>query len=158
MKSEEFTKEYNEIFHGAPWHGDSLLKTLRSVPFSLVNYKPHKEFHSIAELVKHLLIWRKFVTEKLQENAAFDIELNSPEDWNENGLKDQEEWLLLTEELVNSQKEIVNAVGMKGNEWFEELTPGKNYTNRYMLQGIISHDLYHLGQIRLLKKMAEKNL
>jgi hypothetical protein len=38
----------------------------------------------------------------------------------------------------------------------EEMVPGKegaHYTFYYMLQGVVQHELYHAGQIALLKKM-----
>lgn len=159
MKTEEFIRDYKEIFEGEPWYGQSLMETLTSISFPLVNYKPAGNFHSIAGLVKHMLIWRKFVVEKLRENEEFDIELNSPADWNENPkLSNATEWSLLLKELKVSQKEIESALVTKNEDWANEPAPGKNYANHYMLRGIVCHDIYHLGQIRLLKKLAEENL
>jgi len=34
----------------------------------------------------------------------------------------------------------------------EEITPGTSYSNYVLLHGVIQHDLYHAGQIALLKK------
>lgn len=156
MNIHEFIKEYQEVFEGNPWHGESVLKTLESTPFQLVNYKPQQGFHSIAELVKHLLIWRKFIVEKLNENQEFDIQLNSSLDWEEKvRMETSLEWSRLLEDLKASQKEITSLLSGKKDEWFQQQCPGKSYSNQFMMMGIMQHDLYHLGQIRLIRKMAE---
>ncbi len=156
MTIREFVKEHNEVFKGEPWHGESLIGTLERISFRLVNYKPQKGFHSIAELVKHLLVWRKFVLEKLKGNQEYDIELNS-QDWEEEKLMERkEEWVLLLKELQASQEDLTTWLSGKKEDWLESQTPGKSYTNQYMVMGIMHHTLYHLGQIRLIRKMAEE--
>lgn len=157
MTISELVKEYKEVFDGNPWHGESLAGTLASIPFSLVHYKPKETFHSIAELVQHLLAWRNFVLEKLNGNREYDIELNSVTDWAEKvHLKDSSEWTQLLEELRSSQTALEVSLLQKSDEWLSEETPGKNYPNQYMMLGLMHHDLYHLGQIRLIRKMAEE--
>lgn len=153
----EFIKEYQEIFDGEPWHGESLFRTLETTSFHLTNFKPQENFHSIAELLKHLLIWRTFVIEKLNENQEYDIHLNSSLDWEEKvRIETPVEWNRLMESLKSSQQQIVSLLSGKEDGWLQQQTPGKSYTNQYMMMGIMHHDLYHLGQIRLIRKMAEE--
>ena len=157
MTIPELVKEYKEVFNGHPWHGESLSGTLASIPFPLVHYKPKENCHSIAELVQHLLAWRKFVLEKLNGNREYDIELNSIADWPEKvHLKDLSEWNKLLEELYFSQTAIEASLLQKKDKWLSEEAAGKNYSNQYMMLGLMHHDLYHLGQIRLIRKMAEE--
>ena len=159
MTIEEVVKEYKEIFEGEPWHGEALLNTLEGISFQLVNYKPREDFHSIAELLNHLLAWRKFVLEKLHGNQEYDIEINSPQDWEQHiRLESLKEWRKLIEEVKSSQQEIEKTLSGKKDEWLLQYTPGKNYSNEYMMMGIIHHDVYHAGQIRLIRKMAEGKL
>lgn len=154
MNSQEFLQEYREVFNGSPWYGAAVLKSLQRIPFALVNQKLHPQGHSIAGLLKHMLAWRNFVLEKLEENADFDIDLNSTADWEEGVMMDsEEEWQKLLQSLENSQQRMEQLLADKSEEWLAQPVAGKPYSNQFMLRGILYHDVYHLGQIRLMKKL-----
>jgi hypothetical protein len=53
-------------------------------------------------------------------------------------------------------EELVAAVAVLPDSRLDEVVPGKqgaHYTFYYMLHGVVQHELYHAGQIALLKKM-----
>jgi hypothetical protein len=53
-------------------------------------------------------------------------------------------------------EELVAAVAALADSRLDEIVPGKEgayYTFYYMLHGVVQHELYHAGQIALLKKM-----
>ena len=152
-----FISEYEEVFRGEPWYGASILDSLSSIPLEQLNFKPHAAGHSIAGLVKHMLAWRKFVVEKLKGNPDYNIDLNTPADWDEQVLiHSMREWERLVEDLKASQQEIVDMLQAKQEEWWTSQVPGKDYSYQHMLRGILQHDIYHLGQIRLTWKWAEQ--
>ncbi len=52
-------------------------------------------------------------------------------------------------------EELVSAVSVLPDSRLGEMVPGKqgaHYTFYYMLHGVVQHELYHAGQIALLKK------
>ena len=159
MHSQELLQEYQEVFEGSPWYGSAVIKTLRRIPFYLVNQKIQPQAHSIAELLRHMLAWRTFVLEKLRENAGFDIELNSTADWEE-GVKvhTEAEWEELLQLLEDSQQKMEQLLAGKSEEWLAQPVAGKPYANIFMLRGILYHDVYHLGQIRLIKKLLMREV
>ena len=56
-------------------------------------------------------------------------------------------------ELSLSQEELINELDKRDDdEFLEDIVPGRDYTYYDMLHGIINHDLYHTGQIMILKK------
>ncbi|AHM63249.1 hypothetical protein D770_25020 [Flammeovirgaceae bacterium 311] len=151
--------ELGEVFEGEPWYGVSVLDSLNQLPPEVLNYKPYAAGHSVAFLLKHMLSWRIFVLEKLKENEAYAIELNSSADWDkELVIGDEEEWQQLVEAFKHSQQELISLLGKKREEYLERQVPGKAYNYGYLLRGILYHDIYHLGQIRLTWKMAEQEL
>lgn len=157
MTIQDIIHEFNELFEGQPWHGASILESLQACEPELVNQKPSTAAHSIAEILQHQLSWRTFVIEKLRENKEYDIVLNSENDWAEQVyVHDQADWHQMIEELKQSQLEIKKLLRNRKDEWLYNTTPGKNYTNLHMLKGLLYHDLYHLGQIRLLGKMLQE--
>lgn len=154
MKIDQLINDYHEVFDGKPWHGASVMETLRSISPGIVNTRSEGKSHTIAELVKHMLNWRNFVIERLNGNSDFSIELNSNLDWEENFIiEDEKEWESLIGELNVSQEKLAEALMKKGEDWLVQKAPSEDYNNEFMLRGIIFHDVYHLGQIRLIQKL-----
>ena len=56
-------------------------------------------------------------------------------------------------ELSLSQEELITELEKReDDEFLEEIVPGREYDFYTMLHGILQHDLYHSGQISILKK------
>lgn len=141
----------NNTFQGHPWYGDSLMHQLKKIDFQLVNKTLPNSNNSVAILIQHLINWRIFVIEKLNKNEAFDIEMNSEADWKTITIKNKLEWDTLLNELVSSQNQIIEILKhQKDDAFLEQKTLGKTYTTEFLVEGVIQHDLYHLGQIGLL--------
>ncbi len=158
MNLKSFCKTNNEVFKGEPWFGESLVGSLQKIPLRKWNLKPEHTSNSIASIVFHIIDWRYFVIEKLKGNASFDITLNTKEDWRENvEVNTEEERTKIFLELKNSQENIIKLLEEKKDNWLTKNTAGKEYTNDFMLQGVLQHDVYHLGQINLINSQL-KNL
>ncbi len=157
MNREEFVYRYNEIFQGVPWYGTSLLESLDKVPLNFWNKKPYEGARSISEYVGHLVNWRKFVIEKLKSNKSFNIEMNTKEDWGDEVIIENKEAIdRFLGELKDTQYQISEMVLSKNEEWCGQNVPGKTYTNAYMLEGILQHDIYHLGQLNLINSQLKR--
>jgi len=134
------------------WHGPSLVTSLRDVSPAVAEARLTPNTHSIAEIVYHITTWRIFVARKLQGDEEFDIR-TADKDWKVFGMVDEFEWETLQMELSLSQDELVTRLEQIGSDaYLEELVPGKNYSFYTLLHGMIHHDLYHAGQISLIKK------
>ncbi|WP_106791443.1 DinB family protein [Aquimarina sp. Aq78] len=151
MNIKDSIKKYDEVFEGEPWFGNSILKSLEHIPVLFWDKKPKKVSHSISELVYHLIDWRGFVIEKLKGNKAFDIELNSEKDWRKGVLiQNEKEKKKTLEELIETQNIICELLLAKPDSWLNEQVAGRRYRNEYMINGVIQHDIYHLGQINIV--------
>lgn len=128
------------------WHGPAVMETLAGIDAKDAQKKAG-DSHSIIELVAHMTAWRNYVTEKLKGNAGFELsdEQNFPkaDNWNET-----------IAQLAQSQENLIQALEATPDERLSERVPGREFKFYTMLQGIIHHDLYHLGQIQLIKKYA----
>ncbi len=142
-----------EAFDGQPWYGDSLLNKLGSIDHSIVNHRAHPSKNSIARLVQHIITWRTFAMKKLQGDTAFDV---TPEtDWTDIVINTAEEWKQLLDKLRETQKTIVDRLSATDEAFLVQQVPGRKYDYQYMIEGIMQHDIYHLGQIGLIVKIAE---
>ncbi len=157
MDLERCITDLETLYQGNPWYGSSISDALDKVPLEHWNRKPNGVSNSIAALVFHIIDWRRFVIEKIQGNALFDISLNSPMDWRtDNEVRNDKERIEALLALQATQTELCALLKQKKEDWLEAKTAGKPYNNAYMLAGILQHDAYHLGQINLINRVLTK--
>ena len=146
--------QLRRAFQGDAWHGDSLLEILDGVAAAQAAARPVKHAHTIWELVLHITAWDSAVRRRLA-GAAVDLsdEQNFPSvmDPSENA------WRRTIEQARKVHNELVEAVAAFPDERLSEKVPGKKsepdwYNFYFMLHGVAQHELYHAGQIALLKK------
>jgi uncharacterized damage-inducible protein DinB len=131
-------------FHGPAWHGPHVMEVLSSITASLATQKVSAS-HSIIELVMHMTAWRDFVTKRLLGNN--DFEVSEAENFPKGT-----DWAAALNTLQQSQSELLKALNSFPEEKLVKIVPTRTYDFYTLLHGIIQHDIYHLGQIVLLKK------
>ncbi len=138
------------------WHGPSVVEVLREVTPDLAGRRVTPNTHTIAELVFHMTSWRIFCVKKMQGDAEFDITTPAKDFGALPDRIDGFEWEALEMELSLSQEELINELDKRDDdEFLEDIVPGRDYTYYDMLHGIVNHDLYHTGQIMILKKILQ---
>ena len=146
--------QLRRAFGGEAWHGDSVLEILDSVTAAQAAARPIKQAHSIWELVLHIAAWDGAVRRRLGgETLALSGEQNFPPvtDTSESA------WRSTLARVRQVHDELVAAVAAFPDSRLDEKVPGKDPdydTFYYMLHGVAQHELYHAGQIALLKKMV----
>ena len=145
----------NAAFHGGAWHGPSVLENLKGIKPKAAGNR-QKDIHTIAELVYHITTWRIFALKKIQGDVEFLIKTEK-QNWGNLKEIDEFEWETLQMELTLSHDELIAALDEKDDTILAELVPGAEYDFYTLLHGIIHHDLYHNGQIGILKKSVTKN-
>ena len=144
--------QIRRAFEGQAWHGDSLLDLLAEVKAKTAAARPIKNAHSIWELVLHIAAWDGAVIRRVRGRAAkLTARQNFPpvEDTSEAA------WQETLAQLKATHAELVNVVENFPDSRLFEPVPGKKqkyYNFFYMFSGIVQHELYHAGQIALLKK------
>ena len=141
---------------GDAWHVDSLLELLAGVDAQMAAAHPIKNAHSIWELVLHIAAWDDAVLRRAG-GAAVELE----DEQNFPPVKDTSEaaWRKAIEHAKHTHRELVKAVAAFPDARLHEQVPGKTegYNNFfYMFSGIVQHELYHAGQIALLKKAQSR--
>ncbi len=141
-----------DVFEGEPWYGTSVMQKLETIDWQIVNEKKYGT-KSIAVLLGHMISWRVFVLKKLQGDEAFTIEIDNHSDWPNIHIATANEWGELLEELRATQRILLALLVEQTDAFLEQKIPGKNDNFRFLMEGIIQHDVYHLGQIALLNSM-----
>lgn len=143
---------------GDPWHGSPLAVILEGITWEHAAAKPLAGAHSIWELVLHVTGWKNEVRRRLSGAPAGEPEAG---DWPSVGLPTAEGWEQAREHLDLAHRLLVSAV--KEFPEADLYTPTNDARNRALgvgvtyyelLHGIVQHDVYHAGQIAILKKAA----
>lgn len=147
--------QFKFVFDRSPWYGESVMTKLAGITAEEAFYKPKPEVHSIYEVVQHMLAWRIYALHILEGDLEYDIEVNSHKDWSVLPQASQEAWADLVASLKSNQTHLLRKLAEADDELLTETVPRREFTYDHMLQGIIHHDIYHLGQIALLKKLIK---
>lgn len=151
---ERFVKNVGDCFNGKPWYGTSTMSIIDMVSYSQVNIRPEGFSKSIAGMLRHIIAWRVFTIKRLRGLADFKIDPDSAENWNSSDVTEKE-WKGLLKLLKKTQVALVEALETMEIDNLTEEVPGSIYNKDYLIRGIIQHDVYHLGQIAVLKDIIE---
>jgi len=152
-ESARIADQLRRAFDGEAWHGDSLTEILEGVTAARAAAHPIAGAHSIWELVLHIAAWDGAVLRRLGGVA---VELSDAENFPAVSEASEAAWRKAVAEVRRVHGELVAAVSALPDSRLGDSVPGKegeHYTFYYMLHGVVQHELYHAGQIALLKKM-----
>jgi uncharacterized damage-inducible protein DinB len=137
-------------FEGGAWHGPSVLESLEGVSAEAANAHPIAGAHSIWELVLHLCATYRLVLRRLDGDAR---QLTPEEDWPPVASPAPADWQAAVDILRDLNEKLRLAVRRFDPQRLDEpLVPEPPYTAYAQFIGITQHDLYHAGQIVLLRR------
>ena len=139
-------------FDGSPWHGPAVWQLLEGVGAREAATHVVADAHSIWELVLHMTYWRRVALEALAGDSIAAHQPNTPKDWRRPAEETEEAWGEAREGLRRTQDELLAALDGLDDGRLEEAVPGRDYSVYVLLHGVIQHDVYHAGQIALLRK------
>jgi uncharacterized damage-inducible protein DinB len=144
--------QLRRAFEGEAWHGPSVLALLDGVTPQQAAAHPIQGAHSIWELTLHIAAWERACKRRLEGDPA---QLTDQEDW---PISDTSEaaWEQTKQQLIDNHRELMDAIARVDESRLNEpIINDANvpYSSVYVtLQGVVQHDLYHAGQIAMVKK------
>jgi uncharacterized damage-inducible protein DinB len=140
----------HRAFDGRSWHGPNLLGAIRGLTPAEAFFRPGVGRHSVYDLVLHAAYWKYVARRRLtgERRGSFPVKGSNffPEPKAKDARAVREARVLLEEThraLCDAVEAMPNAafVGRRGRWSAEE-----------MIAGVAAHDLYHAGQIQLVKR------
>jgi len=141
--------QLRRAFDGSAWHGPSLLKLLRDVDAATAAARPIPHVHSIWELVLHIAAWDRAVTVRLGGKKT---QMRGTENFPLVKNPTAVEWKNAIAATKRAHDLLVKTVAGLPDSRLRDQVPGKRYDFYHMLHGVVQHELYHAGQIAILKK------
>jgi len=148
----------DEAFDHPSWHGTNLRGAIRGVDARAAAWRPRAGRHNIWELVVHAAYWKYAVRRRLtgEKRGSFALQGSN--------------WFVRPEPGAASPRarnaafkadvRLLAAEHRALREVVASLSPASlavrvgQYDRTYLIRGIAAHDLYHAGQIQLLKRLG----
>jgi DinB superfamily len=145
----------DQAFDRRSWHGTNLKGSIKGMSAQDAARRPGRGRHNIWELVVHAAYWKYIVRRRLLSEARGSFPLKGS-NWIERPTKgelNEAAWKADVKLLIDSHKSLREAIAALTPEELHRTPPGSKVSNFAMVVGIASHDLYHAGQIQLIKRL-----
>jgi uncharacterized damage-inducible protein DinB len=143
-------EQLRRALEGEAWHGPSILELLADVSAAQAASHPIAGAHSIWELVLHISTDYGLV---LRRVAGDGRQLTAAEGWPACPAPTEENWRQTVRELELMNRKLRQAVRDFPEERLDDfLVPESPFTAYTQFAGVTQHNLYHAGQIALLKR------
>ena len=145
----------DEAFDRRAWHGTNLRGALRGIDARQASWRPGPGRHNIWELALHAAYWKYAVRRRLTGEKRGSFELKGSNFFTRPGRDRRERAWKADIALLDRQHRQLRAV-IAALPASTRLGKGKGgVTKAWLVAGIAAHDLYHAGQIQLLKRLSK---
>lgn len=136
------------------WHGPNLRSAVRGLSHVEAARRPAKGRHSVWELAVHCAYWKYTVRRRLlgEKRGSFPLEGSN---WFRREAKDgAARWKADVALLDEMHRTLRNAVERFPAGKWKQRVKGSRWTYLDTVAGVAAHDLYHAGQMRLVKVLT----
>jgi uncharacterized damage-inducible protein DinB len=137
------------------WHGTNLRGSIRGVSAARAAWRPARNRHNIWEIVVHAAYWKYAVTRRFSEEPRGSFPLKGS-NWfrrPEGSKATESAWRADVALLQSTHEALRREIAHLTNEDLS-ITPRRSKVSNFdLVAGIAAHDLYHAGQIQLLKRL-----
>jgi len=144
----------DEAFDRRSWHGTNLRGSIRGMNCELAAWRPGADRHNIWELVVHAAYWKYAVRRRLTQQKRGSFPLSGSNWWVRPEENTDAAWKRDVALLVSEHQALRDAVATFPQARLARNAPGSAFTFASLIRGAAAHDLYHAGQIQLLKRLA----
>ncbi len=144
----------DEAFDRKAWHGPNLFGSLRTLSAAEAGARPGAGRHSIQELALHCAYWKYAVRRKLSGEKRGSFPLTGSNFFPRVGTLALAAWAADRKLLLDEHRKLRAVVENFPPSKLDECAPGVRHTFLRLIAGAAGHDVYHTGQIRLIRKVA----
>jgi uncharacterized damage-inducible protein DinB len=141
--------QMDRAFSGDAWHGPPLMHLLDGISAEDASKHAVPGAHSVWELVHHVGAWNSVVQHRLQGET---VEVTAERDWPPVWEVNEPAWKRALESLLESRARLRLVAAALHDDQLDEKIGATGVSRYQILHGVIQHDLYHAGQIAVLRK------
>ena len=137
------------------WHGTNLRGSVRGLSARQAAWRPAPDRHNVWELVLHAAYWKYVAFRRLTGLARGSFPLKGSNWFARGDPADDRSWRQDVSLLDHTHKTLRAAVAKLSPADLDRTPRGSTVSNFALLSGVAAHDLYHAGQIQLLKRLQK---
>ena len=145
----------DQAYNRRSWHGTNLRGSIRGVSPARAASRPAPGRHNIWEIVVHAAYWKYVVWRRLTGEARGSFPLAGSNWFERPQTLDETAWRADVTLLDATHRTLRDAIARLPSRELNRKPRGSKVTNFSLLSGIAAHDLYHAGQIQLLKRLVK---
>ncbi|HEY4740475.1 MAG TPA: DinB family protein [Candidatus Acidoferrales bacterium] len=139
----------SEAYEKKTWHGPNLRQSIRGVSASAAAWRPASGRHNIWELTLHAAYWKYAVRRRLLSLPQGSFALKGSNLFAMPKPHTDAAWRDARQLLDDEHRKLMATVADARNSRVVK-------TQLRMIFGVAYHDIYHAGQIRLLRRLQQK--
>jgi hypothetical protein len=151
--------QLKEVQSGKLWASHTYDRKLVDVDPNWVFDRPIEQIHSIAEIISHLTFWRLETIVKIKTGKGSKTD-DDKQNWLSNDYLRSIGWEKLKASYDNSLFELISLLEEKKDDFLFEKYYDPDFKGffefQFVLNGMLHHDLYHLGQIGIITKLLKE--
>lgn len=157
MEIEILLTSIDQAFDRRSWHGTNLRGSIRGVDLETAAWRPAPARHNIWEIVVHAAYWKYVVKRRLtgERRGSFPLKgsnfLKRPTPGEDRPALWKSDLALLTSVHV----ELRDAISKLKPADLNKPAHGGTETVLFLVTGVAAHDLYHAGQIQMIKRLRK---
>ena len=144
----------DQAYDHPSWHGTSLRGSLRRVKAAQAAWRPGRSRHNTWEITVHAAYWKYAVWRRLTGAKSGSFELTGSNWFRRPGVLTEAAWRADVALLDRWHTLLRNVIAGLPPGALHLRPRGSKLSNDFVISGIAAHDLYHAGQIQLLKKLS----
>lgn len=143
----------DQAYNRRSWHGTNLRGSIRGLSLDDAAWRPGRGRHNIWEIVVHAAYWKYAVWRRLTGSKRGSFALEGSNWFPRPEVRTDAAWRRDVALLDRMHKDLRAAVTGFPEEQFAVRAPRSPLTYVGLVSGAAAHDLYHAGQIQLLKRL-----
>jgi DinB superfamily len=145
----------DEAFDAKAWHGTNLRGAVRGLGARAAAWRPGPSRHSIRELVVHAAYWKYAVRRRLLGEKRGSFALAGSNWFARPDAPDEKGWRADVALLLEEHAKLRAVVARYPKAALVRRSKGSRFTALRLIQGAACHDIYHAGQIQILKRLQD---
>jgi hypothetical protein len=143
----------DQAYDRPSWHGTNLKGSIRRVGMADAAWRPAAGRHNIWEIVVHAAYWKYAVRRRLTGERPGSFPLKGSNWFRRPTVRSEAAWRADVALLDEMHRALRTAIGRVSSRQLHRKPPTSQMTDFAVISGVAAHDLYHAGQIQLLKKL-----
>jgi hypothetical protein len=144
----------DQAYDHKSWHGPNLRGSIRRVDADVAGRRPAEGRHCVWDIVMHAAYWKYTIRRRLLGEKRGSFPRKGSNWFDAPARLTQADWEEAVALLEQTHRTMRDAVAALPPADLDRIPAGSKTSNFALISGIAAHDVYHAGQIQLVKRLV----